>query len=62
MPKDESEQEKYFLEHGLESVKIWVSGGNSDEPAARCRRVDPRSSRLPHPLVADLEDVPDGRQ
>lgn len=33
--KDESEQEKYFLEHGLESVKIWSEdGGNSDEPMA----------------------------
>ena len=31
--KDESEQEKYFLEHGLESVKIWSEvTGNSEEP------------------------------
>jgi DNA gyrase subunit B len=31
--KDESEQEKYFLEQGLESVKIWSEDtGNSEEP------------------------------
>ena len=46
--KDEAEQEKYFLEHGLDSVKIWSEeGGNADEAM---------SSEDVAGLIQDLQD------